>query len=272
MAEDECLVRGVGRRAEQPLVVGVAADDAVQNDDVGGLDGCRIAAMSCSRRSTRSSSPASRASRAASAVVGRRELEVHRARGAALEQLELDLADAAADLEHRRPSTARARRGSRPSAARSCRGRACGSAPPSAARSGRRRGGRSLAGCSSRPWSPRLASMAALPTDTATGFWRLAKPDGAQRTWLIGPDGRASFLLGVNTVMRDTKVSGVPALRRDRRLHPPRRPGHDRAPRVGAAVERQQRRLDRRAGRTASTPSAASATSTISMTTTATRT
>ena len=48
------------------------------------------------------------------------------------------------------------------------------------------------------------------PTDTATGFWRLARPDGAQRTWLIGPDGRASFLLGVNTVMRDTKVAGVP--------------------------------------------------------------
>ena len=36
------------------------------------------------------------------AVVGGRELEVDRAGGAALEQLELDLADPAADLEHGR--------------------------------------------------------------------------------------------------------------------------------------------------------------------------
>ena len=35
-------------------------------------------------------------------VVAGRQLEVHRARGAALEQLDLDLADAAADLEHGR--------------------------------------------------------------------------------------------------------------------------------------------------------------------------
>jgi hypothetical protein len=43
----------------------------------------------------------------------------------------------------------------------------------------------------------------------ATGFWRLARPEGATRTWLVGPDGRATFLLGVNTVMRDTRRNGL---------------------------------------------------------------
>ena len=42
-----------------------------------------------------------------------------------------------------------------------------------------------------------------------TGFWRLAVPEGARRTWLIGPDGRATFMLGLNTVMRDTRRDGL---------------------------------------------------------------
>src|SRR5215207_1057559 len=41
-------------------------------------------------------------------LVRRRELEVHRARGAALEQLQLDLADAASDLQHGEVLDARA--------------------------------------------------------------------------------------------------------------------------------------------------------------------
>lgn len=49
-----------------------------------------------------------------------------------------------------------------------------------------------------------------VPVVPATGFWRVARPDGARRTWLIGPDGRATFLLGVNTVMRDTQREGRP--------------------------------------------------------------
>ncbi len=43
------------------------------------------------------------------------------------------------------------------------------------------------------------------PVAEPTGFWRLARPEGARRTWLVAPDGRAVFLLGVNTVMRDTR-------------------------------------------------------------------
>jgi hypothetical protein len=44
----------------------------------------------------------------------------------------------------------------------------------------------------------------------ATGFWRLGTADGAKRTWLIDPDGRATFLIAINTVMRDTKEAGIP--------------------------------------------------------------
>jgi hypothetical protein len=48
------------------------------------------------------------------------------------------------------------------------------------------------------------------PTGPATGFWRLARPDGARRSWLFAPDGNAVFVLGVNTVMRDARIAGVP--------------------------------------------------------------
>jgi hypothetical protein len=44
----------------------------------------------------------------------------------------------------------------------------------------------------------------------ATGFWRLGTVDGGKRAWLIGPDGRASFLIAINTVMRDTREAGTP--------------------------------------------------------------
>jgi hypothetical protein len=47
------------------------------------------------------------------------------------------------------------------------------------------------------------------PVLPATGFWRLARPEGAPRAWLVSPDGRATFLLGVNTVMRDTRRGGL---------------------------------------------------------------
>ena len=34
------------------------------------------------------------------------------------------------------------------------------------------------------------------PRADATGFWHLARPAGATRTWLVAPDGRCVFLLG----------------------------------------------------------------------------
>src|SRR5215218_6181875 len=48
------------------------------------------------------------------------------------------------------------------------------------------------------------------PSEPGTGFWRLARPAGAQRTWLLAPDGRATFLLGINTVKRDSRLRGIP--------------------------------------------------------------
>jgi hypothetical protein len=48
------------------------------------------------------------------------------------------------------------------------------------------------------------------PALAASGFWRLARPEGARRTWLVAPDGQATFLLGINTVMRDTRRGGLP--------------------------------------------------------------
>jgi hypothetical protein len=48
------------------------------------------------------------------------------------------------------------------------------------------------------------------PVEPATGFWRVARPAGARRTWLFSPDGQATFLLGINTVMRDTRLEGKP--------------------------------------------------------------
>jgi hypothetical protein len=47
------------------------------------------------------------------------------------------------------------------------------------------------------------------PVAAATGFWRLERPPQMRRTWLIGPDGHAVFVLGVNTVMRDTQIEGT---------------------------------------------------------------
>jgi hypothetical protein len=70
---------------------------------------------------------------------------------------------------------------------------------------------------------------AALPVEAGTGFWRLARPAGAQRTWLFSPDGRATFLLGVNTVMRDVRLDDEPrcaGIGRYIRRHDPTRAAH----------------------------------------------
>ena len=47
------------------------------------------------------------------------------------------------------------------------------------------------------------------PVEPATGFWRVARPAGAQRAWLLAPDGQGAFVLGVNAVMRDTLADGM---------------------------------------------------------------
>lgn len=51
------------------------------------------------------------------------------------------------------------------------------------------------------------------PVAAATGFWRLEDSPERRRTWLVDPDGQAVFVLGVNTVMRDTLVADTGAAR-----------------------------------------------------------
>ena len=90
----------LGDRRQQPLVVGIATDHPVQYDHVGRRDAvltsCDVA-DSC--RSARSSSPASSSSLCASSSYAAEKLEAYGVRRTVLEQFEMDLADAASDLE-----------------------------------------------------------------------------------------------------------------------------------------------------------------------------
>src|SRR6266550_1021675 len=86
-------------RAQQALVIRIAADDPVQHDDVGWLDAvglCRdvVEAPLCTVLECRLAQEPLRL-----LVIRRRELQVQAAGGTALQQLDLDLTDAAADLE-----------------------------------------------------------------------------------------------------------------------------------------------------------------------------
>ena len=95
--EDDRLPRLLGRRAEQPLVVRIAADDAVEDDDVGRLRAVRgevadvpLHAL-CDARLP--------GELRGDLLVARRQLDHRRVRGARLQQLDLDGADAASRLE-----------------------------------------------------------------------------------------------------------------------------------------------------------------------------
>jgi hypothetical protein len=45
-------------------------------------------------------------------------------------------------------------------------------------------------------------------TSPATGFWRLEQPADSERTWFVAPGGERVWVLGVNTVMRNSKREG----------------------------------------------------------------
>ena len=45
--------------------------------------------------------------------------------------------------------------------------------------------------------------------DSAPAMWRIESPEDSERTWLVSPDGDRTFLLGVNTVMRDASCDGI---------------------------------------------------------------
>ncbi|MBI2893280.1 MAG: hypothetical protein HYY06_06985 [Deltaproteobacteria bacterium] len=48
------------------------------------------------------------------------------------------------------------------------------------------------------------------PEGPAGSFWRIERPADSERTWLVDPGGNRTFLLGVNTVMRNTTRDGQP--------------------------------------------------------------
>jgi hypothetical protein len=101
VAEHERAARVLRRGAEQPLVVWVAADDAVQHDDVGGRDRAGIDGDVVQPPLDAVLHPGLAREARRLGVIGGRELEVDGAPGAPAQQLEPDLSDPAADLEHR---------------------------------------------------------------------------------------------------------------------------------------------------------------------------
>jgi hypothetical protein len=94
--------RVVGGGGEEPLVVGVAADDPVQDDDVGWWHGVGCGGDVDLATGDPVAHPGGSREVVRGGVVGVDELEVRGVSGSATEQLELDVADAASDLQDRR--------------------------------------------------------------------------------------------------------------------------------------------------------------------------
>ena len=101
VAEHQRFPGRVGRRTQQALVVGVAAHHPVQHQDIRGLDTGRVG-RDVQRPPVHSAPQPGLADESLRLVLVRRgQLKVQRGRSAPLDQLELDLADPSADLEHR---------------------------------------------------------------------------------------------------------------------------------------------------------------------------
>jgi hypothetical protein len=98
-AEAACVARG---GSEQLLVVGIAADDPVQDDDVGRLDPVRMGGDIVETPLRPSLESGLTEQLPCLVRLPRREFEVDRALRAPFQQLDLDLADASADLKHGR--------------------------------------------------------------------------------------------------------------------------------------------------------------------------
>lgn len=90
------------RRGQQPLVVRIAAHDSVQHYDVGRLDLVRFAGDVEEPAYHSVTETGSREQAARLALVAARDLQVRGQLGAAPEQLEVHLSDAATDLQDRR--------------------------------------------------------------------------------------------------------------------------------------------------------------------------
>src|SRR5512132_2111812 len=102
IAEDEYLPCMIGSCREQPAIVAIAADDAVQDDDVCRLDGRWILGDVVEPAVNTLGDSGLEGERAGVVLVCGGELEVGGVGGARSEQLDLDLTDPAADLHDRR--------------------------------------------------------------------------------------------------------------------------------------------------------------------------
>lgn len=103
MAEHEDAPRAPGRGREERVRVRIAADDAMENHDVGRLDRLGIDGHVVQAALDPILEPGLAREQESGIVVCRRQLEIDRAGGARLQQLELQSADTASDLQHRRP-------------------------------------------------------------------------------------------------------------------------------------------------------------------------
>ena len=99
ITEDEQSPRVFGRCSEKPLVVWVAADDAVQHDHVCRLDAFRIGCDVEETPLRMVLDPGLAEEPHRLLVIRRRELEVDGAGGASLQKFDLYFADSATDLE-----------------------------------------------------------------------------------------------------------------------------------------------------------------------------
>src|SRR5215211_6002432 len=102
VAEDHEPPRVIGRRSEQPSVIGVAADDPVEHDDVGGLDRVGVGRAVVEAPGHSLLEPVLAEQLPPLLLVRRRKLEVDGPGGAALQQRKPDLAHAATEVEDRR--------------------------------------------------------------------------------------------------------------------------------------------------------------------------
>ena len=99
VAEDQQPAGVLGRRRQQPLVIGVAAHHPVQHDHVGGLDAVPVDGDVVQPAGHPALEPGLPDQAGGLGLVRRGQLQVHRPGRARPQQLQLDLPDAAADLE-----------------------------------------------------------------------------------------------------------------------------------------------------------------------------
>jgi energy-dependent translational throttle protein EttA len=100
VGQEQNSARAGGSRADEGVDVGIAADHAVQDDDVMGADRRGVGHEVCDAPLDTTGEAALGEQRRRLVLVSRRDLDVRRAHGSRPQELQLDRADASADVEH----------------------------------------------------------------------------------------------------------------------------------------------------------------------------